>query len=600
MRLALILFISIFALTASAQNSDEELAAQYYSNGEYEKAEALYKNLFKTNPNSIYIYENYLNTLIALGNQNDAESLVKKQIRKDKNAANFKIDLGYVYEQFEEYKKADNYFDELTSEYLNDESSISYFAQALLRRQYTDRAIFVFEKAIQNYGLNYYWTSLINLYRVNGDFNKATDLGLKVLLADPRKLNTIQFQFSLIGENESALDYMQSETLSYAQSYPDNYVFDELLMALYLQQKKYSAAFRQAKAMDLRNKEDGRRLIRLAEICVSNKAYQVAELCYTSVIDKGTQSVFYVDAEVGLLNTLYLKTTSDYKPNELDINNLVSKYESFLSKYGYSTATATSMKRLAELYLFYTHKPNKGISVLNELIKVPRLSPSFLAETKLMLGDAYLIIDDIWEAKLLYGQVDKEFKEEALGQEAKFRNARLSYFTGDFDWAKDQLEILKTATSQLISNNALELSLLIQDNTGFDSTEAAMKDYAHAEFLFFQNKLDECLFALNLIPFNYEQHSLTDEVLFLKARLMERSGDYSKALMYYEEIYESYSTDILADNAIFRSAQIQLQLMNDPVKAKELFEKLILEYTSSLYVVESRKQYELLKNNSLQ
>jgi TolA-binding protein len=229
------------------------------------------------------------------------------------------------------------------------------------------------------------------------------------------------------------------------------------------------------------------------------------------------------------------------------------------------------------------------------LLKIPQLHPDFRGESKLLLGDAFLIKDEVWEARLLYGQVDKEFKEEALGQEAKFRNAQLAYFMGDFEWARGQLDILKTATSQLISNNAIELSLLIQDNTGLDSTEDAMKEYAHAQFLLYQNKLKECLEVLNMLPLKYPNHSLHDEIYFLKAEVMVLNGKFDDALKYYSLVYSNFGSDILADNSLFKAAEIYQFVKKDLAKAYELYENLIIQYNSSLYVIESRKRYESLK-----
>jgi tetratricopeptide (TPR) repeat protein len=195
----------------------------------------------------------------------------------------------------------------------------------------------------------------------------------------------------------------------------------------------------------------------------------------------------------------------------------------------------------------------------------------------------------------MYGQVDKEYMEDALGQEAKFKNAKLSYFQGDFEWAASQLDILKTATTQLISNNAIELSLLIQDNTGLDSTTDAMKEYASAEFLLYQNQIEKCTQILNMLPFKYPNHTLNDEIYFLKAKVQEKLGNYEEANKLYTTVYEKYGDDILADNALYKSANITLYIFNDAQKAQALFEKVVLNYNSSLFVVDARKMYFGLK-----
>ena len=206
-----------------------------------------------------------------------------------------------------------------------------------------------------------------------------------------------------------------------------------------------------------------------------------------------------------------------------------------------------------------------------------------------------LMRNEVWEATLYYGQVDKEFKEDPLGQEAKFRNARLSYFQGDFDWSKDQLDVLKTATSQLISNNAIELSLLIKDNTGLDSSTDAMAAFAHAQLLLFQNKLEESLTELNQLPFKYPKHALEDEIYYTKAQIFEKQRNYTKAEEYYKNVFTYFSDDILADNALYSLAKLYEYKMNRPLDAIKIYERIIFEYNSSLFVVDARKRYKLLK-----
>ncbi|MFY0643901.1 MAG: tetratricopeptide repeat protein [Bacteroidia bacterium] len=596
MRVLLISLFTLFLFQVAAQSSDEELAAHYYNSGDYEKAVVLYKRLHKTKPSSVYIYENYLNSLIALNNIKESTSLVKKMIKKNPKSLNYKVDLGYVYDQMSKGEMAESHFEKLINEYKKDQYQISHLAQAFLKRQYTQWAIKCFEAGSDEHGLKYFWMSLMNMYRNTGEYQKATDIGLEVIKAEPRRMKSVAYQFSRMLEKEESADYIQQQTLVYSQKNPGIGAFDELLMQIYLEQKKFSAAFRQAKAMDLRHNEGGQRLLNLGQICVNNEAYDIASLCYQELIDKGRNSRYYIDGRVGFLNASFLNISSKLNTSLERKMNLISEYETFLNDFGYSRGTSLSMKRLAELYLFHIYETDKGISILSELLQIRNLGVDFAGESKLLLADAYLIKGEVWEAKLLYGQVDKEFKEDALGQEAKFRSARLSYFLGDFEWAKDQLDILKAATSQLISNNALDLALHIQDNVGLDTSYDAMTEFAHAEFLLFQNRLKECMDVLDILPVLYPNHSLEDEVLYLKARLMVKKKNFDEALKLYNEIYTNYSYDILADNALFQAAELYLDVMGDQKSALSLYEKLILDYNSSLYVVEARKKYEKLRS----
>ena len=175
---------------------------------------------------------------------------------------------------------------------------------------------------------------------------------------------------------------------------------------------------------------------------------------------------------------------------------------------------------------------------------------------------------------MLYGQVDKDFKNDAIGREAKFRNARLSYYLGEFDWAKDQLKVLKAATSQLISNDALQLGLLITYNTNMDTTTDALLMYSRADLLDFQNKDSLALITLDSLLKDFPDHSLTDEVLFKKSSIYRMQGNYSMAATLLQDVVDKFPDDVLGDDAMYQLACLYEDQLNDKEKAKTLNDSL--------------------------
>lgn len=585
----------VFSSVCFSQSTDEKLAAQFFENQEFEKASELYRKLYKENDNSIYIYENYLQTLIALKDLKTSEKLVEKAIKQNPKRGNYEVDLGYLYLRLGEKESAKKYLEKVIKEYSTDKNQVLLIANALMQRQLNDYAIAAYEQGTKKFGALSFYNQLLSQYRVMGNTTALTDFSLDVLSEEQNAFDYIIRVLDVVYEKPESAEYLQQRTLLYAQKNPGNPVFDELLLEVFLQQKKYMAAMRQVISLDKRNGNRGSRVMGFAKSCEQNKEYSSALKAYEYVINLGKEEPNYLAAEQGLINSLYLKTTHSINPDKAEVAELIQKIEGFVNLNGVSFNTAYSLFRLAELQIFYNHNPTGGSAILEKIIATPRLQIRFLAECKLLLGDAYLMLNNVWDAKLMYGQVDKEFMEDALGQEAKFKNAKLSYFQGDFEWAASQLDILKTATTQLISNNAIELSLLIQDNTGLDSTTDAMKEYASAEFLLYQNQIEKCTQILNMLPFKYPNHTLNDEIYFLKAKVQEKLGNYEEANKLYTTVYEKYGDDILADNALYRSANITLYIFNDAQKAQALFEKVVLNYNSSLFVVDARKMYFGLK-----
>lgn len=421
------------------------------------------------------------------------------------------------------------------------------------------------------------------------------DLGLTVLDKNQNELENVYRYVSRSLDDKEFSDYFRKQTLLATQKNPNNESYSELLLKYFILEKQFDMALRQAISLDNRRKSEGDLVLYLANVCLQSNDFNAALNCYNHIITKGADNLFYTEAKVGYLEVQYRKIKESYNANLEDVNKLIADIQQFTSEYGESPANAVIIKRLAELYVLYKNDYTKGIAIAEKLLSIDGLRNTFKGELKLFLGDAYLMDGDIWESTLYYGQVDKEFKEDVLGQEAKFRNAKLSYFRGDFEWASEQLNILKTATSQLISNDAIELALIIQENTGLDTSFEAMEAFAQAEFLLFQNKIDEAMEILYLFPFKFSKHSLEDNIYFLKAKIFEKQKNYQNALKMYETVYTKFSFDLMADNAVFRSAEIHDKILNNPIEAFKLYEKLLLQFDSSFFVTSARNRYRELE-----
>ena len=607
-RYCLLIFtlLSYFA-PSFAQNADEELAAQYYQEGEFDKAVILYKKLHKKDHESIYIYQNYLSCLLELKELDEAEKMVSKQVKRHADRPNYTVDLGYIYSLKGDEKQQHKLYDDIIEETVKKiKEEVSYPAStaellsaAFQKRDeysYAKKSLLDTRKALGVPSL--FAQSLIDIYKSSGDYEELIDECLLVLKYNHSEIEATKANLIYLVDRNIKIDYLQERVSIYLQKFPEKQVYDDLLMWVFVQQKKFRSAYRQAVAMDKRRQTEGKYLIDLAAICLSNKEYAIAIDCYDKVQTFGEDGFFYRNAVIGSVETGYqqIMLTNSYTEDQLDA--LILRFVTIIKSFGQNHEIAPAKKWLSDLYIYHKHELDKGIELLEDVVKMPRLRSNLSGAYKLALGDAYLMKDEVWDATLLYGQVDKDFKEDPLGQEAKLRNAKLSYYRGDFDWAKDQLDVLKTATSQLISNNAIELSLLIKDNTGLDSSTEALNEFASAQLLLFQNRLEESLKILNMLPFKYPNHALEDEIYLTKAKIFEKQREYTKAEEYYLNVINYFGDDILADNAVYALAQLYENNLNNKQKALEMYEKLIFKYNSSLFVVDARKRYKVLKSAS--
>ncbi|HJW29050.1 MAG TPA: tetratricopeptide repeat protein, partial [Saprospiraceae bacterium] len=371
-----------------------------------------------------------------------------------------------------------------------------------------------------------------------------------------------------------------------------------LLAWSFIQQKDYSKAMRQAKALDKRMAENGLRVYRLAQIAGNDKDYTTAIDGYNYILtNEGVGSPYYMEAKRACLATKRKQITDNYSYTIEQLRGLETEYNDFLAIHGINASTAWIASELGMLEAIYIHDLPKAISILKQVVDLQGTNAYVQANAKLDLGDYYLMSGEVWEATLLYSQVDKAFVEDLIGQDARFRNAKLAYYNGDFEWAQTQFDILKTSTSKLIANDALDLSIFIMDNLGLDSTGAALTDYAKAELLIFQNKLDSAIEKLTLLSTKYPDNGLNDDILYLKAKLFEKKRDYTQAEAMYQEIVDKYPKEIRADNALFYLAELYEHQLNNPEKAKTCYEKLFMDYTDSTFAIDARKRFRELRGD---
>ncbi|MCB0514611.1 MAG: tetratricopeptide repeat protein [Chitinophagales bacterium] len=599
------LCLSLFFATILWAQTDQDLklAQQYFARGEYEKAMPIYKKIFEENPDNAYYYQNYFRTLIFVKDYNQAEALAKARLKDKKwrDDPNLNVDLGYLYLQKNEEDKAEGEF----------KKAIANLDAANLARVYSLANTFgnydmvsymiqVYERArdLRNDPTAYAYEMAL-AYKRLGDFEPMVREYLTFALASNANVQIIKNEFQRYLEDEDKRDFIEAELYKRIQKSDNEILYTELLTWLFIQNKDFDSALIQVKALDRRLNENGQRVFEIAQTALLENMYDTAIEAYQYVIDKGNLSPLYEPARTGLLNAQMQRIENSISYTQEDLLALESNYTVLLNELGRNANTAATMRELAQLYALYIHDVPKSIEILEEVIQMPATKPALRAKCKLDLGDYYIIDGDVWEAALYYMQVDKEFKDDILGEEARFKNAKLAYYNGDFEWAQTQLNVLKASTSELIANDALELSVFIIDNLGMDTSATALQMFADADLLLFQNKYTESLAMLDKLSVQFPGHALADDIIFRKGKIAYQQRQYEKAATYWEDLLQNYASDILTDDALFLLADLYQNHFGDTAKAMEYYQRIIVDFSGSLYTVEARKRYRKLRGDAL-
>ncbi len=594
------LFALLFSVPFLVSGQTAKLAQRYFYDGEYEKAAELYKKLSQENTRNDYYFDRYTDCLLQLEDYATAEKVISRQIKVYPENVRLYVTYGKLKEAQFEDEAAKEYYNKAISRLSGNRNQIIRLANVFSTNSKYDLAIETFlkgatllkDKEIFAYNLG-------ELYRRKGETEKMIGQYLNSLAANPERMGTLRTIFQRYLSDED-FEVLQKQLYERIQEKRNALYYPELLTWVFIQRKDYKSAFRQVRALDRRMKENGMRIFQLAEIAANDGDYEAAIAAYDYIVEeKGTTSSFYLDAKRESLRCRRSRLTEGYDFEKADLLELEQMYDTFLAEFGKSKATGQIIIEFAELEALYLNNLDKAIVLLEELIAYPDLNLYVKSNAKLDLADFYLIKGEIWEATLLYSQVDKLFKDDLLGHEARYRNARLSYFNGDFEWAQSQFEILKASTSKLIANDALDLSVFIMDNIGLDTTTQAMQLYAQAELLVFQNKYDQAFAKLDTLKTGFPMHSLQDDVAFLKAVIYKKQRNYVEAANYFQLIVDNHQEEIRADNALYELAQLYENQLNDKEKAMELYERLFVDFNSSILAVDARKRFRELRGDNI-
>lgn len=619
-RLLFVFLLTILSsLVFAQQTPDEQLAIQYYKDAEYEKAAELFDKIQLTKRNS-YIYYYHFQTLYELHDLDKLEKLVKKQSKLFPEQQRYKIDLGFVYEMSNQPGKAEKEYQEALKNLVAKDYNIKDLYNAFLSKGKREYALNTLLKGRILMGDNkLYAKEITGIYSQLGRTDKLFEEALALVEDNeakylPQSEEIIQ---NALADDENQQKYLNIKTLlqKNMEKHPENDCYTLLLTWVYEVNKDFPEALVLAKALDKKNKEDGIRLVQLAVSAQQNRNYDIAIEALDYVLAKGSDSPQYDNAFNQLLNVKYQKISSTFPVNMQEVTNLEKEYHKFVEEKGLASCSSDVILKYSSILAFYLNKTDEASKLLEDAIKTSSRDQKQMNEYKVQLADILLYMNNVWDATLLYSQVDKDMPNDEIGQSAKFKNAKLSFYIGEFAWAKSQLDVLRAATSKLIANDAMYFSLLISDNEEENEDEEGGEEedtllfagtitniplqyYAKADYLLFQNKLEEAYTMFDSVILLSPFGSLVDDALYQKALILIKKKDFLTAEQLLRKIEDSHYTELLADDALFKLGDLYEYHIHDPNKAMDCYRKLMKDFPSSLYVNEARTRFRNLRGDN--
>ena len=590
MKKILLILILFFSLWANAQN--EQLANNYFDRGDFEKALLSYEDLLKNQIGNFNYFQRIIECYQQLQQYEKAQKAIEVQLDKFKQNQ-LLVELGYNFQLQKDQEKANKYYNQAIDKIKKNANEVYGIAYVFEKKALVDYALLAYKTALEKDPKMSFNFQMATLYGQQGNTDLMIETFLQESNQNPQNLPLIQNQLSRFMTEDmgaSFNDSLKKALLVRAQKTQDVF-WNDFLSWLFIQQKEYGKAFIQQKAIYKRNPDSFANIVNLGQMAIEDNDQDSA----TEILNFVLQNTR--DLDLLIQSNSYLIEMKIDHATEKDYPIITAELDKLIKEFGVSPYTLSLLKLQADFNAFHLNNPEKAKAILKSAMEMP-INRYQLAEVKMELADILLFEEKFNQALIYYSQIDEDMSGDVIGQEASLKTAKTSYFKTDFEWASHQLKVLKSASSQLIANDALDLFLLVSDNTVEDSLQVALKKFARADFLLYQNKKAAALAGFQLILKEHKGEDIEPVTLLRIGKIYEKMGDFANALANYDAIITKHKDCIYIDEALYFSAEIYNIQLKDPEKAKLLYEEMLTKHEDSIYYVDSRNKYRKLRGDT--
>ena len=597
----LLLHITLFfSLLCFSQN--EQLAQYYYDKGDFEKAKISYEELLENLPQNTQYFLRTIDCYQQLQQFPVAEKAIQDRLDKYKQG-NLLVELGYNYQLQKNDAKAKIYYEQALDRIKKNPNEVYGISNSFERKVLLEYALKAYQTAaesVPNFNFNY---QIGLLYGQLGNQEMMIDTFLNEAIANPQNSILIQNQFArfMADEGDASFSGLLRKALIVRTQKNQDVFWNHYLSWFYVQQKEFDKAFIQEKAIYKRDPESLSNIVNLGQLAIEEDNPEAAKEILGFVLENTK------DLELLIQANSYLIKMKIEKAPEKEYAVINAELQGLLKQFEISPFSLSLQLIQAHFVAFNLKKPEEGKAIVKRALEL-QLNDYEVAQAKMELADILLYEEKFNQALLYYSQIELDLKNDIVAHEASLKAAKTSYFKTDFIWALKQFKELKAANTQLIANDALEYFLLINDNTVADSTQTALKQFAKGDYLLYQNRNQEAIAQFQTILKNYkgqdpratlEQAKQIEAVTLLRlGKVYEKLGDFTLALSQYQTIIDQHSDGIYIDEALYFSAEIYNKKLQQPEKAKPLYEKIIFSHEDSIYFVEARKKFRQLRGDT--
>lgn len=592
---------ALIASNAHGQTGNLALAEAYFEQSEWDKALSEYREIFKTNK-SKGIYQKICSIYEIQGQLKRAERLAEDQIKTAGNQSDFYyVELGRLRLKLGDVKGANEAFNFLFQRIDIQPTYVYQSARLFEEARLFEQALTAYERAEQKSPqLNFYWQKA-QIYGELGRLSDVFDAFIELVATSPSYLQNIKAYLSqsISLEADNPTNQLLKEKLVKHIQQKSNPQVVELLIWVFVEERQFSGAFQQLVSLDKQTAQYANAIFDFGYVCLRNGDYETVAECFNYLSQEKNKNLqFFLPARLALLDAQRLQA---YESLPITLNQataLSNAYQITLKDLPFNTTTSSSFRHWALLKAFHLNDTIGALHILDSLLNIVDPRREEIDLSRLAYADVLTFIGRFYAAILAYAQVEKERTGTELADLAKFKRAQVAFYQGDFQWARNLFDALKQSTSKPIANNAMEYSVLIRDNIGLDTNTEALLLYAKAEMLQTRKKYSEALVVLNQMEIAFYEHSIQDELLWMKAKIFVDLSDFQNALMSLENLIENFGEGILADNALMLLAKLEEEQFGRLDKAQQHYATILEKHGDSFYLEEARNHYRRLRGDN--
>lgn len=582
-----VLFVLTFLFSGLLWSQNDQLAQYYYDRGEFDKAITVYKELNAKNPgNSSYVIR-LAECFQQLEQYAQAHDLLKQQYERYKQGL-FLVELGYNEQLQNKTAQAQNYYQQAVARIEANANEVYSIAQPLEKKGQLDLALQAYDLAMRkNENFNFGFQRGI-IYGQKGDIDQMITIFLDESLRNPNSSQSVRSYFLrfLQDDVDGNFSTQLRRALLLRVQKDKNIYWNDYLSWFFVQKQEYDKAFVQEKAIFRQTGENLNQILYLGTLALDADQKVAAEEILRFVIESTDHRDTLIQAHAALLRL------------ETEKNNpeLIPQFTAVLEEFGTNTSTFDIQIQYANYLAFHKKDITAAFELLDKTDATP-LNPHQKARVKMDRADILLYQEKFNQALLLFTQIEDLMKNDIIGHEATLKAAKTSYYKGDFDWATQQFKALKSASSQLIANDAMEYFLLLSDAVNIDSTYAGLRDIAKGDYLQFKREFASA-------KTYYQEALLKNPKTEIEAVALLRLGELelelqnpTAALSYLQRILSDHPESIYRDEAYFISGHLYQNYLQQSDQALVMFEAIIMNHADSIHFVEARKRYRNLRGD---